>query len=290
MKRAFTLIEMLIVIGIIAVLAAVLLSTFGGAQESARLARCQSNLRNLCTAVNSYVMESDDGTYPDAGFGSALDGKQGASWISWGEDGTPISCMAKERELLYALTNGILWKATGGNSDVYKCPVHDRTCFEATKHHPGWSYVMSAFFSGTTINTKDLRAERRLMFAEMPGLDENKINLKKYNAGKLPKLDTSSSALTTDAVLQYKMRGGGVGGSGAGKSANKAGGGKPESIGFNHVRGNSLIGLVAFADGHTEAITLPKSGDLEELTGWLCEANDISLVKGVYRRIEDTGD
>ena len=45
--RAFTLIELLIVIAIISLLAAIIFPVFGRARESARRSSCQSNLKNM---------------------------------------------------------------------------------------------------------------------------------------------------------------------------------------------------------------------------------------------------
>ena len=44
MKKAFSLVELLVVVAIIAILAGVLVSSFSGGTESARAARCLSNL------------------------------------------------------------------------------------------------------------------------------------------------------------------------------------------------------------------------------------------------------
>ncbi|HLY24065.1 MAG TPA: type II secretion system protein, partial [bacterium] len=50
-ERGFTLIELMIVILVILVLAAILLPQFGLARERARKASCVSNQRNLETSV-----------------------------------------------------------------------------------------------------------------------------------------------------------------------------------------------------------------------------------------------
>ena len=66
-KAAFTLVEMLVVIVIIALVATAMSSAIWGAQRTARAAKCQANLKNLHTAVVAYLADRRElwGLEPD---------------------------------------------------------------------------------------------------------------------------------------------------------------------------------------------------------------------------------
>ena len=60
--RAFTLIELLIVVAIIAILAAIAVPNFLEAQVRAKVSRCRADMRSLTTAVEAYAV--DHNKYP----------------------------------------------------------------------------------------------------------------------------------------------------------------------------------------------------------------------------------
>ena len=62
-RLAFTLVELLVVIGIIALLMSILLPTLSKARESAKKVQCQSNLKQIATAIIMYA-DANKGCLP----------------------------------------------------------------------------------------------------------------------------------------------------------------------------------------------------------------------------------
>lgn len=77
--RAFTLIELLIVVAIIAILAGILFPVFAKAREKARQASCASNLHQIGLASIQYEQDYDDHTMPAYVGGSVV----GAYYYWW---------------------------------------------------------------------------------------------------------------------------------------------------------------------------------------------------------------
>jgi len=79
-RQAFTLVELLVVIGIIAVLVSILLPVMGKAREQADAVRCASNLRQFAQANEVYVNETKGWNLPgywDITPGGAMPGTSG---------------------------------------------------------------------------------------------------------------------------------------------------------------------------------------------------------------------
>ncbi len=62
-KKGFTLIELMIVVAIIGILAAIAIPNMVYTKKKAKLAACESNLKNLAQALDMYAGDNDD-QYP----------------------------------------------------------------------------------------------------------------------------------------------------------------------------------------------------------------------------------
>ena len=306
MKKAFSLVELIVVVAIIAILSGVLLTTFGGGTASARAARCLSNMKNLASASQTYAMSS--GYYPLAGnfvymrmvaqSGNRVEKqyRETPGWISADSRdmfpstsySTPqtVSMYSDDREAsLFALTNGVLWKYVSGSRETYVCPEHAKHMGKGVQVN--WSYLMNAAFgwnkterarsdagSGRTQYGHHSKADKTLLFSEVPFMKKNSWQP-----------DGSGGSTDTDAILQY-------GESGLDSKGTYSGGGSSEEIGVNHKSGKFYFAHVVFADGHVEKLRVPMNGKepdtsgFDQLTSWLCSGYDVSFDGGRYQRVK----
>lgn len=274
MKKAFTLVELLVVIGIIAVLSGILIAALSGSGESAKAVKCLTNMKNISNAFHTCGM---NGSLPLAGSVDVYatdmetahnkDVNVAHGWIGWqsSQSGSGyISPYSSNEELRRkCFENGSIWKAVSANSSVFVCPVHrevvKKKLGSSLPNGPAWSYVVNARFGWMYKNSpfihapsqeyaKMKRSDRILLIAELPFLTHSVQN-PSFNSG---------ASKENDPILQYRY----------------CEGGGQEVMGFNHRQGKrDIYAHVCFADGHTEKFRLPKNantGNLTDLTQWLC--------------------
>jgi prepilin-type N-terminal cleavage/methylation domain-containing protein/prepilin-type processing-associated H-X9-DG protein len=75
-RGAFTLVEMIVVVAIIALLAAILLPALGRARQKARQATCQNNLKQIFVALKSYMDDENEAILT----GTCNAGKNNLNW------------------------------------------------------------------------------------------------------------------------------------------------------------------------------------------------------------------
>jgi prepilin-type N-terminal cleavage/methylation domain-containing protein/prepilin-type processing-associated H-X9-DG protein len=163
-RRGFTLVELLVVIGIIALLIGILLPTLGRAKEQANRTVCLANLRQLGVAMNMYT-QANNGYLPTSAWAlyyssQASNDAIGVDWIGWpGNWRTLDGCalapyLGKPNPQLVGDTriapvSLVLNTAIPGiNPKLFRCPSDDWTRHDATTNqgypYP-YSYVMNEF-------------------------------------------------------------------------------------------------------------------------------------------------
>jgi prepilin-type N-terminal cleavage/methylation domain-containing protein len=119
-KKAFTLVELLVVIGIIALLISILLPALGNARAAANTVKCASNLHAIGEGMANYLVEFK-GRFPPSNFYNGL----GFDPISGQTPATPTSGYVHWSSFLYARKDLIGTDAPYLSSqgwEMFQCP------------------------------------------------------------------------------------------------------------------------------------------------------------------------
>lgn len=119
--RGFTLVELLVVIGIIALLISILLPSLNAARRSAQAIKCQSNLRQLVTAAQMHVNEHK-GFWPVAAYDGGSTNLQRWSG-SRASDSEPFDFFREPSPLLPYLKTDAIKACPGLNMDGVQAGV-----------------------------------------------------------------------------------------------------------------------------------------------------------------------
>jgi prepilin-type N-terminal cleavage/methylation domain-containing protein/prepilin-type processing-associated H-X9-DG protein len=157
-RRAFTLVELLVVVGILALVAAVLLPALTAARERVRRVHCAANLRQLALAALAYA-DQNRGRMPGVG---ALP-QQPHDWVYWQTSGPYDDPGAA------ALT---AYLCRPLDPRVLRCPSDDREAHPGGAAAPAYpfSYTMNRFLgdrAGEPVRvTRIGRAAQKVLFVE----------------------------------------------------------------------------------------------------------------------------
>ena len=308
-KSAFTILELLVVIGIIGILMGVIISQFGGATESAKAARCETNMKNLVNAAHACAVEDPDGNFPPASSFSYRQVDTSSAklvyhnyrigWIAGSErrEGPSNNYVTKNRVAfrpipfnadydtqLQALKGGVynyhtkrtgsMWKAMGANRTAYQCPVHSEAALKINHQRPGWSYVMNKEFGNDDDEHRFWQNIDSITIAENKNSARTARNASKvlmFAELQAVKINDAGRVDKNNPYDESRIKAGG-------EMADAVLDYEKESIGFNHQIGNQRIaGHVAFADGHVARLTYATTGlSMMKLTEALCKGHEVS--------------
>jgi len=149
-RDGFTLIELMVVVAIIAVLAAILFPVFSGVREKARQVKCRSQLMQLVVELNSY--RKNNGHYPEPPrydgaegryvgglselYPDYLDEQTGLDLLVCPDDKEARQFVQWCRDVVYSSYNGIIdWTDTDANG-----APDDPTLLKSLYNYYGYTY------------------------------------------------------------------------------------------------------------------------------------------------------
>ncbi len=187
-RRAFTLIELLIVIAIIALLIGIALPALRGARTSAQTLKCLINMKSFAAATNGYAMDYKDQVFPALPRSKWPDGPR-----LWPGDGIPdiprASIWAQDVKGRKRVP-GLLWPYLANNQSVGECPGNKRRSTSGSEQENIWFTSTGVDFDYTFFDeVEGTRLGCQTSFAYIPPrTDATQFNLRANAAVTLTRM------------------------------------------------------------------------------------------------------
>jgi prepilin-type N-terminal cleavage/methylation domain-containing protein/prepilin-type processing-associated H-X9-DG protein len=148
-KEGFTLIELLVVMAIIAILATLLLPVLGRSKESAKAAKCVSNLRQFCLSAQMYW---EDNNGQNFAYQDAATNNGNIYWFGWIGNGP-------EKTRAFDPTPAALYPYMGAGVDLCPSFNYSSSQFKLKASVPTCDYGCNLYLSPLDqppLNMKDI--------------------------------------------------------------------------------------------------------------------------------------
>lgn len=118
----FTLVELLVVLAIITILAALLLPALAGARARAKAITCLNNIRQLGLASQVYTDEFNDRLPYNLGEAEIRQALLQNQFLNWNSSVMDWEVLNSDNTNVLLVTKGGIGPFTGNNAKIYKCP------------------------------------------------------------------------------------------------------------------------------------------------------------------------
>jgi len=261
-RNAFTLIEMLTVIVIIALLAAALISGLKTAQRHANSALCQARMKNLHQACMNYL--SDTGYYPYAGSyeyhePAYMTYSERKGWVAWiradgktDSAGNPKNPWAEDNkkshaeDYLHVGWNGEYAARAVKEGSIFKYVSRDMSAYFCKQFNGGKGDVRRSYAMNSWFGSRRYEREygRRLIDFQNENREPSRMGyfIELYDSTKTGEHKGEQGgkdvgkrkAIADDSVWEYA---------------------DDERYGLYHRKTGKMHGHVIFVDGHIESLT-----------------------------------